>query len=92
MGSGGYALYGQETNGATWALTMMNMFLHSINVSRKNIVSTDTLKDPRLTIDSRTLQRFNVVVANPPFSLDKWGAEDAAADRTVSLRAASRNS
>ena len=31
--------------------------------------------------DSQTLMRFNVVVANPPFSLDKWGAENAAADR-----------
>ena len=81
VGDSNYAVYGQEANGATWALAMMNMFLHSINVSRKNIVWGDTLKDPHLTVDSRTLQRFNVVVANPPFSLDKWGAEGAAADR-----------
>ena len=81
VGSGDYAVYGQEANGATWALAMMNTFLHSSNVTRKNIVWGDTLKDPHLTVDSRTLMRFNVVVANPPFSLDKWGAEGAAADR-----------
>ncbi|MCB0159030.1 MAG: SAM-dependent DNA methyltransferase, partial [Caldilineaceae bacterium] len=76
-----YALYLQEANGATWALCMMNMFLHNVNVTIDNIKWTDTLKDPRLTTDSQTLMRFNVVVANPPFSLDKWGAEDAANDR-----------
>ncbi|GAB4213360.1 MAG: type I restriction-modification system subunit M [Roseiflexaceae bacterium] len=81
VGSPDYAVYGQEANGATWALCMMNMFLHDINVSRDNIRWTDTLKEPQLTSDSRTLMRFNVVVANPPFSLDKWGAERAAADR-----------
>jgi type I restriction enzyme M protein len=81
VGTTDYAVYGQEANGATWALCMMNMFLHDINVTADNIKWTDTLKDPRLTTDSQTLMRFNVVVANPPFSLDKWGADNAAADR-----------
>ncbi|MEN9936328.1 MAG: hypothetical protein RLZZ387_2907 [Chloroflexota bacterium] len=82
VGSANYAVYGQEANGATWALCMMNMFLHDINVSRDNIRWTDTLKESRLlTPDGQTLMRFHVVVANPPFSLDKWGAEHAAADR-----------
>lgn len=78
---GDYAAYGMEANGATWALCMMNMFLHDINVTTDNIKWTDTLKDPTLTDDSQTLMRFNVVVANPPFSLDKWGAENAVNDR-----------
>ena len=81
VGASDYAVYAQEANGATWALCMMNMFLHDINVTTDNIKWTDTLKDPRLTTDSQTLMRFNVVVANPPFSLDKWGAEGAARDR-----------
>ena len=76
-----YALYLQEANGATWALCMMNMFLHGINVTVDNVKWADTLRDPRLLTDSQTLMRFNVVVANPPFSLDKWGAENAANDR-----------
>jgi type I restriction enzyme M protein len=80
IGSPDYALYIQEANGATWALCMMNMFLHNINVSVDNVKWADTLRDPRLLTDSQTLMRFNVVMANPPFSLDKWGAENAASD------------
>jgi type I restriction enzyme M protein len=86
VGSDNYAIYGQEANGATWALAMMNMFLHNIAVTRKHIVWGDTLKDPHLTTDSTTLMRFHVVVANPPFSLDKWGAEGAASDRYKRFR------
>ncbi len=82
VGSNDYAVYGQEANGATWALCMMNMFLHAINVTMHNIRWADTLKDPQLLgADPQSLRRFNVVVANPPFSLDKWGAEAAATDR-----------
>ncbi len=80
IGSPDYALYLQEANGATWALCMMNMFLHNINITVDNVKWADTLRDPRLLTDSQTLMRFNVVMANPPFSLDKWGAEGAAAD------------
>lgn len=76
-----YSVRAQEANGATWALCMMNMFLHNINVSTQHIKWGDTLKDPQLLADSQTLERFNVVVANPPFSLDKWGAENADKDR-----------
>ena len=79
-----YALYGQENNGATWALAKMNMFLH--DVSHADIRWGDTLKNPTLLEgrgdgEASTLMRFDVVVANPPFSLDKWGAEGAANDR-----------
>jgi type I restriction enzyme M protein len=77
VGDNNYALYGQESNGSTWALAMMNMFLHDVNQPR--IEWGDTLRNPQLREDDR-LMRFNVVVANPPFSLDKWGAEDAASD------------
>ena len=73
-----YALYGQENNGATWALAKMNMFLH--DVSNARIDWGDTLKEPTL-LEGDALMRFNVVVANFPFSLDKWGAEGAAKDR-----------
>ena len=78
MGSADYALYGQENNGATWALAKMNMFLH--DVSNARIDWGDTLKEPTL-LEGDALMRFNVVVANFPFSLDKWGAEGAAKDR-----------
>jgi type I restriction enzyme M protein len=77
VGSTDYFLYGQEVNGGTWALCKMNMFLHEIDSAR--IEWGDTLNGPKLT-DGTRLQKFDVVVANPPFSLDKWGAERAAAD------------
>ena len=79
VGSADYAVYGQEANGATWALCMMNMFLHNMPVTQVNIKWCDTLKDPQIR-EGDDLMYFNVVVANPPFSLDKWGAEGAASD------------
>lgn len=72
-----YALYGQENNGSTWALARMNMFLHEED--NAHIEWGDTLNNPQLK-EKDALMKFDVVVANPPFSLDKWGAENAAAD------------
>ncbi|MBB3840279.1 type I restriction enzyme M protein [Runella defluvii] len=77
VGSNNFSLYGQENNGSTWALCRMNMFLHGMDSAR--IEWGDTLNNPKL-IENDTLMRFNVVVANPPFSLDKWGAEKAHGD------------
>jgi type I restriction enzyme M protein len=77
IGSDNFSLYGQEVNGATWALARMNMFLHAKDAAR--IEWCDTLNSPAL-IEGDHLMRFDVVVANPPFSLDKWGAEHAAED------------
>ena len=73
-----YFLYGQEVNGATWALCKMNMFLHGVDNAR--IEWGDSLNNPKL-IEGDHLMKFNIVVANPPFSLDKWGAENAPNDR-----------
>jgi type I restriction enzyme M protein len=78
IGSNDYAVFGQENNGSTWALCKMNMFLHEIDGAK--IEWGDTLNNP-LHIKNDDLMRFDVVVANPPFSLDKWGAENAASDR-----------
>lgn len=63
------AVYGQELNAQTWALCTMNMFLH--NVDDAKIWQGDTLSNP-LNIEGNSLMKFQVVVANPPFSLDKW--------------------
>lgn len=77
VGSDDFSLYGQEPNGATWALARMNMFLHDLDNAR--IERGDTIRSPKL-IEDDSLMKFNVVVANPPFSLDKWGADTAAQD------------
>lgn len=72
--SNDYALFGQEVNGATWALCRMNLFLHEEDAAL--VKWGDTLNNPQLVEDDR-MMKFEVVVANPPFSLDKWGAENA---------------
>lgn len=77
IGSDDYSLYGQESNGSTWALCKMNMFLHEKD--NAEIEWGNTISNPRFT-DQDKLMKFDVVVANPPFSLDKWGAEDAGHD------------
>ncbi|MDP2181717.1 MAG: type I restriction-modification system subunit M [Actinomycetota bacterium] len=78
VGGRDFALCGMEVNGSTWALARMNMFLHGFDSAR--IDWCNTLASPTLVEDDR-LMRFDVVVANPPFSLDKWGAEEAGGDR-----------
>lgn len=63
------AIYGQEKNMQTWALCSMNMFLHGIDDAK--IWQGDTLSNPQNLEDDKLMQ-FQCVVANPPFSLDKW--------------------
>lgn len=77
VGSKDFSLYGQENNGSTWALAKMNVFLHGMDNAR--IDWGDTIREPKLLADDK-LMRFEVVVANPPFSLDKWGQAEASAD------------
>jgi type I restriction enzyme M protein len=72
-----FSLFGQESNGSTWALCRMNMFLHEQDGAR--IEWCDTITNPKLVEDDK-LMKFDVVVANPPFSLDKWGADFASHD------------
>jgi type I restriction enzyme M protein len=76
-GNKDFALYGQEITGATWALAKMNMFLHGMDNAR--IEWGDTIRSPKLIEDDTTM-KFEVVVANPPFSLDKWGHDEAGND------------
>lgn len=78
VGGKDFSLYGQEMNGSTWALCKMNMFLHNVDSAR--IEWEDTIRHP-LLIEGDALMKFDVVIANPPFSLDKWGQEIAAEDR-----------
>ena len=77
VGSDNFALYGQESNGSTWALCRMNMFLHEMDNAR--IEWCNTITSTRL-VEGDRLMKFNVVVANPPFSLDKWGQDHAEND------------
>lgn len=78
QGSKNYALYGQEKTGSTYNLARMNMFLHGKDSAR--IEWGDTLNNPLLLEDDR-LMTFDIVVANPPFSLDKWGDKSLENDK-----------
>lgn len=71
------ALYGQEKNLNTWAISKMNLFLHDID--DVEIKRGDTLRDPRHLVGedggAKGLRTFDRVLANPPFSLKEWGHE-----------------
>ena len=79
-----YALFGQEAIGSTWALAKMNLFLHG--EENHQIEWGDTIRNPKLRTSDDLLRHFDIVVANPPFSLDKWGVETAEADRFSRFR------
>ena len=66
-------LYGQEVSLATVAIARMNLFIHGLEDFE--IAHGDTLRHPRF-LEQSQLQKFNVIIADPPFSLRNWGAEE----------------
>lgn len=70
-------LYGQEINLTTSAIAKMNLYLHGLEDFR--IVRGDTFREPKL-LEGDGLQLFDITLANPPFSLQNWGAEAWAKD------------
>jgi type I restriction enzyme M protein len=67
-------LYAQEKNLTTAAVARMNLFLHGIEDF--SVDRGDTLREPKFTDPSTGgLATFDVVIANPPFSLEAWGRE-----------------
>ena len=71
-------LHGQERNLGTWAIAKMNLLLHGMRDAR--IEKGDTIRNPRLLDTDGNLVLYDRVIANPPFSLDKWGADEAGGD------------
>jgi type I restriction enzyme M protein len=70
--------YGQEVNLTTSAIARMNLYLHDIEDAR--IRRGDTLREPKFLDAAGRLERFDIVIANPPFSLKNWGADVWARD------------
>lgn len=70
-------LHGQEKNIGTWAICKMNMLLHGLSGAR--IEKGDTIREPKLT-QKGELIHYDIVIANPPFSLKNWGIETAEKD------------
>ena len=72
------SLYGQEVNALTSAIARMNLFLHGIEDFQ--VVNGDTLAAPAFT-DRGKLQQFDIVVANPPYSISQWNRDAFSADK-----------
>lgn len=70
-------LFGQEKNLTSSAIARMNMFLHGVEDFQVN--RGDTLRQPAF-FEADGLKTFDCVIANPPFSLDGWGATEWAND------------
>jgi type I restriction enzyme M protein len=70
-------IYGQEKNLSTSAIARMNLFLHGAKDFK--VTQGDTLRSPNYH-EGGKLKTFDCVVANPPFSLKSWGAEQFSSD------------
>ena len=71
-------LFGQERNIGTWAICKMNMLLHRLKDAK--LEKGDTLRTPKHLDEKGKLSEFDIVIANPPFSLKNWGYEEAQHD------------
>ena len=71
-------VFGQEINAGTSAIARMNLYLHGIHDF--SIVNDDTLERPAFTKGGR-VQQFNVVLANPPYSIKNWNREAFSHDK-----------
>ena len=70
--------YGQEINPTSASIGRVNLLIHSLEDA--TVLRGDTLRHPKFVDHTGKLQQFDVVVANPPFSLKDWGADTWATD------------
>lgn len=71
-------LYGQEQNLTTAGIARMNLYLHGLEDFE--IKRGDTFREPKLLDEHGRLRKFDIVIANPPFSLDNWPSATWAKD------------
>ena len=71
-------IFGQEKNVTNAAIAKMNLFLHG--AADFNIMQGDTLREPKI-LAGGALAKFDCVIANPPFSLEKWGSVEWSSDK-----------
>lgn len=71
-------IFGQEKNVINAAIAKMNLFLHG--AADFNIMQGDTLREPKILAGGE-LAKFDCVIANPPFSLEKWGSVEWSSDK-----------
>lgn len=71
-------IFGQEKNVVNSAIAKMNLFLHG--AADFNIMQGDTLRNPKI-LQGGQVAKFDCVIANPPFSLEKWGSVEWSSDK-----------
>lgn len=71
-------VFGQELNALTASIARMNLFLHG--VQEYTVVNGDTLTEPAF-IQNGHLQQFDIVLANPPYSIKQWNRDAFATDK-----------
>lgn len=72
-------LFGQEMNYTTASIAKMNLFLHGIEDG--HIGHGDTLSNPKFVASDGSLQTFDIVLANPPYSIKNWNRDLFANDQ-----------
>ena len=74
----GVHVFGQEINGLTSSIARMNLYLNGIEDF--SIACADTLTQPAF-LDGSQLRKFDIVLANPPYSIKQWNREAFANDK-----------
>lgn len=74
----GVHVFGQEINGLTSSIARMNLYLNGIEDF--SIACSDTLTHPAF-LDGTQLRKFDIVLANPPYSIKQWNREAFANDK-----------
>ena len=74
----GVKVFGQEINPLTSSIARMNLYLNG--VEDFSVVCADTLQNPAF-VDGSQLRKFDIVLANPPYSISEWNRDAFANDK-----------
>lgn len=79
-----YRLWGQAASRSDWALTKLNLLIHG--EANIELASGDVIREPHFIMTDDTLRQFDVMVCNPPFSMERWSHKAADHDRYMRFK------
>lgn len=79
-----YKLWGQAASRSDWALAKLNLLIHG--ETNIELASGDVIREPRFVMNDDTLRQFDVMVCNPPFSIERWSHKAADHDRYMRFK------
>ncbi|MBZ0070856.1 MAG: type I restriction-modification system subunit M [Gammaproteobacteria bacterium] len=79
-----YRLWGQAASRSDWALAKLNLLIHG--ETNIELASGDVIREPRFVMNDDTLRQFDVMVCNPPFSIERWSHKAADHDRYMRFK------